>query len=42
MSIGCSISLGDKTDQPTYKKTLTKLKEVQNLLKRDKNLFKGV
>ena len=36
----CSLSLGDETDQRTcIKKTLTKLKEVQNLLKMGKNLF---
>ena len=35
----CSISLEDENDPPTWKKKLTKLKEVQNLLKNYKNLI---
>ena len=34
--------LGDETDKPTWQKTFAKLRMVQNWIKNDKNLFKGI
>ena len=38
----CYLSLKDGTDKPKCKKTFEKLRMVQNWLKNDKNLFKGI